>query len=423
MIVRDVQRQWAELPVRERVRYIRRLRHEIASRAAAFASCIARPPGETLVAEVLPLADACRFVERRAAEILAPRDASRADRPFWLTGVKVQIRREPLGVVLVIGPANYPLFLPAVQAVQALTAGNAVIWKPGRNGFAVAELFIRCCGRAGVPQGLITVTKEEVSEVYSSFDRGVDKVILTGSAATGKAVLQELARNVTPAVMELSGCDPVIVWRGADLDRVVKALRFGIAFNGGDTCIAPRRMIVFRELAGELRRRAADVLAALPVEEVGSVEEAVASASDSEYALGATVFGDEPAATQIARRLRAGLVVINDMIVPTADPRVPFGGRGQSGFGTTRGLEGLLEMTSVKAVVTRHARWLPHLEPQQPGDAELFASYVRWAHAGGWKERLQSLAALVRSMAGRERAAPSQPAALSGSEKDEVHEY
>ncbi len=73
---------------------------------------------------------------------------------------------------------------------------------------------------------------------------GVDKVFLTGSAATGTAVLHQLAPHLTPAVMELSGCDAVFVLPGADLDRTVAALAFGLRLNGSATCMAPRRLFL-----------------------------------------------------------------------------------------------------------------------------------------------------------------------------------
>ena len=81
--------------------------------------------------------------------------------------------------------------------------------------------------------------------------------------------------------------------------------------------------------------------------------------------------------------MRAGVVVINDVIVPTADPRLPFGGRGRSGFGVTRGAEGLLELTVPKVVAVRRGRRLFHLEAPHPGDAELFRAYLNLTHAGG----------------------------------------
>ena len=79
---------------------------------------------------------------------------------------------------------------------------------------------------------------------------GVDKVFLTGSAATGTAVLHQLAGHLKPAVMELSGCDAVFVLPGAELDRAVAALTFGLRLNGSATCMAPRRLFLVGDHPG-----------------------------------------------------------------------------------------------------------------------------------------------------------------------------
>jgi delta 1-pyrroline-5-carboxylate dehydrogenase len=118
-------------------------------------------------------------------------------------------------------------------------------------------------------------------------------------------------------------------------------------------------------------------LALIPV---ASPEAALGAAADCPYALGASVFGPPGAAEAMARRVRAGSVCVNDLIVPTADPRLPFGGRGRSGFGSTRGAEGLLAMTVVKTVSERRSRLRPHLAPAAENDAGLFAGMTALLH-------------------------------------------
>lgn len=135
---RVAQTRWADTPLTERLDRVRELRHLIADHASTLAEASAsarqRPALESLTAEVLPLAEACRFLERHAASILAKRSLGRRELPLWLAGVRREIHREPLGVVLIIGPGNYPLLLPGVQLIQSLVAGNAVLLKPGVGG-------------------------------------------------------------------------------------------------------------------------------------------------------------------------------------------------------------------------------------------------------------------------------------------------
>ena len=114
-------------------------------------------------------------------------------RPLWLVGSKVELRREPRGVVLVIGPSNYPLLLPGVQVLQALVAGNAVLLKPGAGAGPAAQVVADQLAAAGLPDGLLQVLGEEVAQATSAMAHGVDLVLLTGSLATGRAVLEGLA--------------------------------------------------------------------------------------------------------------------------------------------------------------------------------------------------------------------------------------
>ena len=457
------------IPLATRLAVVRRFRHLLADEAEAFAAAasglLRTPVSEGLIGEVLPLADACLFLEREAPGILASRRLGSARRPLWLFGVDLTIRREPLGTVLIIGAYNYPLFLAGVQTIQALVAGNTVLLKPGRGGNDAAAALASGLTRAGLPPGLLTVLDEDPAAAREAIAAGVDKVVLTGSATTGRAVMADLARRGTPSVMELSGCDACLVLEGADLDLVARALSFGLRFKGSATCIASRRVMgrarTLATLEAKLTEAArtmpprrvdpgmaarvkqlvedavasgarlasgradgnesmpiivvanaragmplltedlfAPVISLVPVE---SDDDAIAATNANPYALGAAVFGPLGAARKIADRLEVGCVVINDVIAPTADPRLPFGGRRASGFGVTRGAEGLLEMTAVKAVTIRRGQMLQHLDPPQPRDASIFLAYVRAAHAGTWRARAAGLLALARALIGREQ--------------------
>jgi acyl-CoA reductase-like NAD-dependent aldehyde dehydrogenase len=471
---RLAQARWNSVAIGERLAVVRRFRQIVAARAEAFARASAagrnRVECEVLSAEVLPLLEACRFVEHQAAATLAPRRLGRAGRPFWLAGTVAEIRREPLGLILVIGPGNYPLLLPGVQVLQALVAGNAVVLKPGAGGMAAAEALREALIASGLDPALCALLGESPAFAEAAIAAGVDKVVLTGSAETGRRVLAGLADRLTPAVMELSGVDAAVVRADADLEQAARAVAFGLRLNDGATCIAPRRLVVSAALVGEFTRRLQAALACarsveFPVSSLGNFgarlaaslgtdarlvcgetardghfrgpvvcavssqsallrrawfgpvallvaahddAEAVRLANDSPYALGASVFSrDEAAARQLAVRLNAGVVTINDLIVPTADPRLPFGGRGHSGFGVTRGREGLLEMTAPKVVSVRRGAWRPHYAAARDGDAAFFAAYARLAHGRGLAPRWQALRDLAGAVLCRRRSAPN----------------
>jgi len=459
---RTAQRYWASGPLRLRLKIIRRVRHLIADEAESLARAAnefrQRPLAEILSAEVLPLADACRFLDRESRRILRTRRLGRSGRPLWLAGVESEVRREPHGLVLIIGPGNYPLFLPAVQMLQALAAGNAVLLKPGDHGSPAALAFLKLLNRAGLPHDLVHLLPEASAAAQSAIALRVDKVVLTGSATTGEEVLAQCAKTLTPVTAELSGCDAFFVRADADLDLVVRALRFGLRLNGGATCIAPRRVFVHHTLAAELEERlrsipfetsllldplllncvtdaliaGADLIAGgiesdgrrlrvplilsgvapsmqlvhedifAPVLSLISVVDDAAAlefSAQCQYSLGAAIFSrDDEGAQDFADQVRAGVVVINDLIVPTADPRVPFGGRGRSGFGSTRGAEGLLEMTVPKVVSVRHGKSHRHFHEPQQGDSKIFGAYIRATHGKGWRTRFSASAEIFRAV-------------------------
>jgi len=403
---RTAQTRWGNTSLRDRLAVIRRIRNEIATSAdalmEAFPLKLRANRAERLAAELMPLADACRFLEQEASAVLAVRRRRARRTPFWLRGIALEERRDPVGFILLIGPANYPLFLPAVQALQALVAGNAVAVKPGRGGYDVMKTFEQLTLRAGLPQDVLFTLGEDIGNAKSLIAHGVDKIILTGSADTGRAVYRQAAERLTPLTLELSGFDPVFVQQGADLRRASDAIRFGLSWNGGETCIAPRRIFVASSVAERFEqtlRALVPEAGSLPVMRYQTDEQALALAAQSHYALGASVFGPVESARAFAARIPAGIVVVNDMIMPTADPRAAFGGRGQSGFGTTRGAEGLRQLTVTKTILVQRKRRLRHLEVLPPHAEELFKTYLHASCATYLCERLRASLRLFQVLA------------------------
>lgn len=417
--LRAAQPGWAAAPVRERLAVLRRTRRLLAVEIRGLAEAASREAMSTadiLVAEVMPLLAALRWLERRAEALLRERTPP-GGRPIWLFGTRLLVRRVPFGVVLVLGPGNYPLLLPGVQALQALAAGNAVAIKPAPGRAAPMALLADALGRAGLPLGLCAVLPDTHSAGEAALGCAPDKVVLTGAEPTGRAVLARLAKSLTPCTLELSGHDAVIVLPGARLDLVARAIGYGLSLNGGETCIAPRRILAVGATHAALAQHLAEILPTWParplapeiaevvaraVERGGRIiggegplvldvpeadallpplfgpvasllpvpneAMAVALANAGPHALGAAVFGPARAARAVASQLRAGCVTVNDLIVPTADPRLPFGGAGASGFGATRGADGLLEMTRPQARVLR-ARPISGLYRRLPDSA------------------------------------------------------
>jgi acyl-CoA reductase-like NAD-dependent aldehyde dehydrogenase len=452
------------MPLRGRLRILRAARQRMAARAEEFAEAIsprlARTKADTLATEVLPLLAGCKFLEREAGRILAPRRLGMSGRPLWMTGVAAEIHRVALGRVLVIGPSNFPLFIPGSHVLQALAAGNCVTWKPGAGGGAVAQLMAQMLLEAGLPANALRVTDESVEAAREALAAGTDKVVFTGSSKTSHSLLAELAGTATPAVLELSGADAIVVTPTADLQQVARAVAFGLRLNGGAVCMSPRRLFATPTTMSALRPLLRAELAKIPgvaldagtstrlrsmlneaagagAEVQGSftpdaqkpllVDRATANMAvtcsdifapvlslieaetmlhvpelyaQCPYALTVSVFcerGKEKKARMLGSMLNAGTLLINDIIAPTADPRVPFGGRGASGYGVTRGAEGLLEMTAVKTVLVRRGGVMLHLEPMQDKDTAMFAGLIRAVHGKGLAMRWAALKQMIQA--------------------------
>jgi aldehyde dehydrogenase (NAD+) len=150
------------------------------------------------------------------------------------------------------------------------------------------------------------------------------------------------------------------------------------------------------DVTPEMRIAQADVFApVVSVLRVESVEAGIAAHHACAYGLTAAVFGPVREAEALGSRLRAGCVLINDLIVPTADPRAGFGGRGESGFGVTRGREGLLAMTAVKTVLRQRWRSRSAYGATGTGHVGLFAGLALALHGGGWRERLRGVRMVI----------------------------
>ncbi|HLN32009.1 MAG TPA: aldehyde dehydrogenase family protein [Gemmataceae bacterium] len=470
---RRAQEAWAQLPVRQRLRLVRSFRHLLVEESTALCEAVARdlnkPADEVIAGEILPLAAACRFLEREANGLLRPRRTSAWQRPIWLWGQADTIHRRPRGVVGIIGTWNYPILLNGVQIVQALTAGNAIVWKPSELGPSSAKVIVDLLLRAGCPQDLVQslpATREAGQDLANA---DVDHIVFTGSSTTGRKLAETLGRRLVSSTLELSGCDALFVLDDANIDLAARAAWFGSTVNCGQTCIAARRAIVHRSvyqsfidalksvsaaalpmhlalesqatqatrLIHDAQAQGATVLdTSRPTEKNGegtstcwptivldakpemsfcqeasfapilsvmpfdTVEEAVQMDALCPYALGASVFtGSAERGLSIASHLRAGMVTVNDVVVPTAHPATPFGGRGESGWGVTQGPEGLLEMTVPQVVSVRGGSFRPHYGAsvgKPPMSAERFRGLLQWSHAATFGKRMRGLFRMVR---------------------------
>lgn len=335
---------------------------------------------------------------------------------------------EPIGVVGMITPWNWPLNQIALKVAPALAAGNTMILKPSEECPGNAAIFAEILHAAGVPAGVFNLIQGDGPGVGTAISAhpGIDMVSFTGSTRAGIMVAKSAADTVKRVHQELGGKSPNIVLPGANLAEVLPPTVMGVLINTGQSCIAPTRVLVHkdqeRDAVGVIRgifeatqvgdpltegahlgpvvnkaqyekiqgliQSAIDEGATLetggtdrpsnvnrgyfikptvfsgvtpdmriakeevfgPVATVMSystLDEAVEIANDTDYGLSAVISGDPVAAAEIAPKLRAGMVAVNNW---GPAPGAPFGGYKQSGNGREGGLFGLKDFMEIKAI-------------------------------------------------------------------------
>jgi coniferyl-aldehyde dehydrogenase len=226
---------------------LNRLGRLIDSNAPRFAAAIAsdfgsRSPVEIRITETLVLQSGLRHAIRHLARWMRPRRVSTA---LAYQPGKSLIMRQPLGVVGIISPWNYPLQLALAPLIGALAAGNRALIKPSE----LTPVFSKALASAIAEN----FSAEEVSVVTGDASVGkqfaalpFDHLVFTGSTAVGREVAQAAAKNLTPATLELGGKSPAIIDASCDLEGVIDRIAWGKLINAGQTCIAPDYMLVPR---------------------------------------------------------------------------------------------------------------------------------------------------------------------------------
>ena len=172
--------------------------------------------------------------------------------PLRVLPGKAQIVREPLGVVLVIAPWNYPVLLTLTPLVGALAAGNAVVVKPSEVAPATSAVLAGLLGRH-LDAEAVHVVEGAVPETTALLAERFDHIFYTGNGAVGRIVLEAAARHLTPVTLELGGKSPTFVDDGVDLEATAQRIVWGKFTNAGQTCVAPDYVLATRHTLDALK--------------------------------------------------------------------------------------------------------------------------------------------------------------------------
>jgi coniferyl-aldehyde dehydrogenase len=229
----------------ERLDRLMRLRAAVFENEKRFEQAISADFGhrsriETAIAETMLVYGEIRHAAKHLRKWMAPRRVSTA---LQFMPAKNRLIPQPLGVVGIIAPWNYPLQLTLAPAVAALAAGNRVMIKPSelvpRFSALLKEVIT---AKFDATEMLVTGIEDDVSKAFASLP--FDHLMFTGSTRVGRLVAEAAGRNLTPVTLELGGKSPAIIDRSADLAVAAQRIAYGKLLNAGQTCIAPDYALV-----------------------------------------------------------------------------------------------------------------------------------------------------------------------------------
>ena len=419
---RAAQPAWAALGHAERSRLLNAIADDIEANSEELAVLLSREQGKPLNGPNARFeVGACALWTRTAADTPIEPEVV-----FEAGESRAEVHYDPLGVVGAIGPWNWPMMITVWQIAPSLRMGNTVVVKPSEytplSVLALAEIYNR-----HLPAGVLTVISgdREVGAVIAAHP-DLDKIMFTGSTATGRRIVEASAGSLARLTLELGGNDAGIILPGTDIDAIAENLFWGIFINTGQTCAALKRLYVHDSqydevvdtlanlartlpsgngldegnvlgplqnekqfdivsaLVDDARERGARIVAGgsaapehgplfyrttvvadisdgarlvdeeqfgpvIPVIRYSDVGDAVRRANASTQGLGGSVWSqDIEAATEVARRVQAGTVWINQH--GAINPHVPFGGIKASGYGQEFGVAGLKAVSAPKVI-------------------------------------------------------------------------
>lgn len=244
----NLQPAWEEVNAFEKADIMEKAVAIMKARREEICEIIIRETGSTYTKANVEL-DFCISITREAASFPMRMGAEMV--PSLIPGKENRVYRRPVGVVGVISPFNFPMYLSIRSVATALAAGNGVVLKPDEQtaisgGLVIAKIF----EEAGLPKGLLNVVIASIKEIEDSFtENPIPRVIsFTGSTPAGLHIGQICSKNMKKSILELGGNNPLLVLEDADVDRAVQSAVYGKFFHNGQVCMAINRIIVHESI-------------------------------------------------------------------------------------------------------------------------------------------------------------------------------
>ncbi|MEO6391747.1 MAG: aldehyde dehydrogenase family protein [Pyrinomonadaceae bacterium] len=271
---------WRRLSFYKRAGYIWRAREIILAELDQLAELISREAGkpalEAISLDLSPSLDLMQYFARNSEKMLRPEKLNIG--LFGLMGRSSRVEYQSLGVIGIIAPWNFPWGIPSGEVVMALMAGNTVVLKPSEltplTGVKLGEIF----ARAGLPENVLQIVTGDGATGAALIEAGVDKIMFTGSVATGRKVAAAAGERLIPVVLELGGKNPMVVLEDAHLETAAEAAVWGAFANSGQACASVERCYVhesiidkFTELVVAKTRKIRQAAGTSPESDVGAM--------------------------------------------------------------------------------------------------------------------------------------------------------
>lgn len=239
---REAQEKWANLSISKRIDYFTKLKNELAERKKELSELIKEEQGKTLIEAEIEIEDCIETINyyvKNADNFLKDEEIDENNKKIF----------QPIGIVAIISPWNFPFSTPFWAIIPALISGNSVIFKPSEEvpftGLKIKEIF----NKANFPKGVFEIAIGDKNEGKMLVDSDINMVSFTGSVETGKSIMKGSSKKLHKVSLELGGKDPSIVCEDADLDLASKGIVWGAFSNAGQVCTSVERVFVHESIS------------------------------------------------------------------------------------------------------------------------------------------------------------------------------